>query len=348
MSVAGTCSRTGPTIFSDSDCGCAAIDHDFSFRVTLPDSPSATATGLECNDAVVVPLGLKTSFDQDGFVAIPNVLDESTVKALNERLECVLLQGDYNRNQPPDKVPKISATTVSMSTPHKRVYQIINIHKCDCLFHQLATSATLGRVVAQLAGWTSIRLAQDQVWAKPPGAAPLVFHRDAPYFQFDDPRLVTVWIALDTMHATLGPLEYVPGSHNWDSSSASSGSMRQFYSNKNSSYDTMMRAAAEREGLKDINVVSMAGLPAGSITIHHGTTWHGSGKNHSPTQPRRGLGLHFVPGPVHFTMQAKKSKLYSKYVPDHCTSDEDLQQIPLDANEFPITWQQYTLLEGSE
>jgi len=64
-----------------------------------------------------------------------------------------------------------------------KVLQVINIQKCDALFRILATSRALGKVVSQLAGWAEgARLAQDQVWAKPPGASPLVFHRDSPYF----------------------------------------------------------------------------------------------------------------------------------------------------------------------
>ena len=67
--------------------------------------------------------------------------------------------------------------------------------------------------MAQLAGWPSgARLAQDQVWAKPPGAPPLVFHRDSPYFDFSPADVVTVWLALDEMRPALGPLELPSGS----------------------------------------------------------------------------------------------------------------------------------------
>lgn len=51
------------------------------------------------------------------------------------------------------------------------------------------------------------RLAQDQVWAKPPGAGPLVFHRDSTYFDFNPADVTTVWLALDDMVPELGPLE---------------------------------------------------------------------------------------------------------------------------------------------
>ena len=71
-------------------------------------------------------------------------------------------------------------------------------------------------------------------------------------------------------------------------------------------------------------------------TTHHGRTWHGSGKNLSATWPRRGLGLHFVPANVRFTMEAIKSQLWRPYVENHMESLQALK-VPMDV--FPITWQ---------
>ena len=42
----------------------------------------------------------------------------------------------------------------------------------------------LGEFVANLMEWKGSRVAQDQVWAKPPLSSALVFHRDSPYFDF--------------------------------------------------------------------------------------------------------------------------------------------------------------------
>jgi hypothetical protein len=42
-------------------------------------------------------------------------------------------------------------------------------------------SPSLARLVAQLGGWRGARVANDQIWAKPPGAAPITFHRDSTY-----------------------------------------------------------------------------------------------------------------------------------------------------------------------
>ena len=148
-----------------------------------------------------------------------------------------MLRGEYDTGVPPDKRPKVpkgpGALGFSGERRGARTVQMINVWKADSAFAALARSPTLGRLVAQTAGWASgARLAQDQawatdpnpspspsrspsrspnpscsrsrspspspspnpdqVWAKPPGAPPLVFHRDSPYFDFAPSDVVTV------------------------------------------------------------------------------------------------------------------------------------------------------------
>lgn len=214
-----------------------------------------------------------------------------------------------------------------------KVLQIINIHKANALFRKLETSPALATIVSRLAGWEAFggaRLAQDQVWAKPPGAPPLVFHRDAPYFMFEPSDVVTVWLALDDMDDELGPLEYVVGSHLWGDGRV--GSAGQFFQSDTKS---LLRSAAEREGIdsRTLEFVSMGGLKRGGLSIHHGKIWHGSAKNSSGDRPRRGLGLHFVPANVRFTASASKSRLWRSYV----SSVDDPSKAELSEEDFPLS-----------
>ena len=147
---------------------------------------------------------------------------------------------------------------------------------------------------------------------------------------------MTVWIALDNMDPELGPLEYVKSSHNWgDGRVGSSNSFFQSDNGKN-----LLYSAAQREGIEDpehsLEIVSTAGMKAGSLSIHNGKTWHGSGKNNSAERPRRGLGLHFVPGHVRFTREARKSRLWRGYIPDD--DKIDLDEIELSEEDFPLVW----------
>lgn len=50
----------------------------------------------------------------------------------------------------------------------------------------------------------------------------------------------------------------------------------------------------------------------------------------------RGIGLHFVPCCVHWTEDAKKSRLWRKYVDKY--EGNDLKDLPVDKVDFPVTW----------
>ena len=100
--------------------------------------------------------------------------------------------------------------------------------------------------------------------------------------------------------------------------------------------NALLHSAAERESIpiESIEIESMAGLRAGSISIHDGCTWHGSKKNRSKCRPRRGLGLHFVPRPVQFTQDASKSRLWKSYV----EGVDDVSHVELPEEDFPVVW----------
>lgn len=102
----------------------------------------------------------------------------------------------------------------------------------------------------------------------------------------------------------------------------------------------MLYSAAKLEGVpeSELDIISLAGMKAGGISIHNGRTWHGSGKNNS-NRPRRGLGLHFVPGNIKFTSDARKSKLWRSYVPDD-VRDEELENVAISEDDFPLVWKQ--------
>jgi ectoine hydroxylase-related dioxygenase (phytanoyl-CoA dioxygenase family) len=348
---------------------CTMAAEPLSFTISL----QPNAENDDPSNLPIVPQHARESFSEDGFVVVENVLSKEHVDALNDRLEDIL-RGTYDRGKAPDKTPRLlklskaqsscsdkcgnlNKTTATEPSGTKKikknlspaagplgfsgnlqnvkVLQVINVHKADAVFRQFACSMALGKVVAELAGWEDgARLAQDQVWAKPPGAPPLVFHRDAPYFMFEPACVVTVWLALDDMDAELGPLEYVRGSHKWGHGRV--GTANQFFQNDFFQSNGLLESAAAKEGIvKDLDIVSMAGLRAGGLSIHDGLTWHGSGRNQSRKRPRRGLGLHFVPASVHFTDQAIHSSLWKPYVMDA----EDPAAVELPAEDFPISWQ---------
>jgi hypothetical protein len=268
----------------------------------------------------------------------PKDMDTRTPKTDERRLATAT---DATYRKTTKKVsPAAGPLGFSGNLQNVKVLQVINVHKSDSLFRKLACCPALGKVVADLMGWKDgARLAQDQVWAKPPGGAPLTYHRDSPYFMFSPAAVATVWIALDHMDPELGPLEYVVGSHKWDRGRV--GSANQFFQSNGGV--SLLNSAVADNGLstRDVQVVSMAGLQAGGLSIHNGLTWHGSARNTSRDRPRRGLGLHFVPVSVRFTEEAVFSQLWGHYVEDA----EDASQVELPLQDFPISWKPNALDE---
>ena len=104
---------------------------------------------------------------QAGFVRIEQLVPQATAAHLAERLERVL-RGEYDTGVPPDKRPKVPKGTGALGFSGERrgvrTVQMINVWKADSAFAALVRSPTLGRLVAQMAGWASgARVAQDQV-----------------------------------------------------------------------------------------------------------------------------------------------------------------------------------------
>jgi phytanoyl-CoA hydroxylase len=294
----------------------------------------------------------KESFRREGFAVLPFVLSPSQVDELNFQLEQIL-RGTYDRGIPPDKQPRLIKTKLppnpqlskastataalgfSGNYQNVKVLQLINVHKCNSSFRNVATLSSIGSWVGRLTGWKSgVRLVQDQVWAKPPGSPPLAYHRDSPYFMFDPPDVVTVWIALDDMTQDIGPIEYIRGSHLWTTDNGRCwGTARQFFQDRGGT--GLLKLAAMQAGVQDtLSSISMAGLLAGGMSIHDGRTWHGSAANTSTTKPRRGLGLHFVPANIVFTDQARHSRIWKSYV----EGVDDPSKAPISDEDFPIVW----------
>jgi hypothetical protein len=107
--------------------------------------------------------------------------------------------------------------------------EMCNVWKSDRLIASIVLSEDMGRMVANIMGWESVRIGQDDlIWKAPvsnnhaesPSSTTTVgFHQDSVYIsnQFEpyENSSVTVWMALDDASKETGCVEYVPGSHLW-------------------------------------------------------------------------------------------------------------------------------------
>lgn len=256
------------------------------------------------------------TFERDGFVVVPNVLDAATIEAARTRFE-PLFSGDFETSLQPDEW---NWRTGSGAPDVTR--QICNGWKADRTVASIVLRADIGAACARLRGWPGARINQDNVIWKPPGTKPLGFHQDDSYQDWIIPsEMVTCWMTLDDTRADQGTIEYVRGSHLWPLAPPIS----QFHAPDDPLAD--MRLAAEAAGVDAPDIVPIE-VPAGNAVFHHGRTWHGSRANRGEN-PRRSIVAHCMSSDARFH-EKNVSGIYSRYR-RHGTDE-------MDESFFPVLW----------
>ena len=81
---------------------------------------------------------------------------------------------------------------------YKNVFvQCVNLWKTSEKIKGLILNAELGRLAADLAGTSGVRLYHDHAMVKQPWANPTNFHVDNPYDPFYSYQAIMFWVALD-------------------------------------------------------------------------------------------------------------------------------------------------------
>jgi hypothetical protein len=261
----------------------------------------------------------KHQFDEDGFLVVDRLIQDSQVEILRERFDR-LFHGEFETGVMPDEVNWQEATgDPSLSR------QICNGWKADRAIAEVVLSEDLGKGIAELGDWPGTRIMIDNIIWKPPGTRALGFHQDNAYLEWFSPtELLSCWIALDDTVAEGGTLEFVRGSHKW----AHLKPEGEFHGPEE--YRKYMEIAAEREGIEP--EIVFIEVPKGGGSFHHGWTWHGSGKNMA-TRPRRSLVLHAMRSDVEYVPEhlgQGTGSIYGRY--------KRLADNTIDENYFPVLW----------
>ncbi len=263
----------------------------------------------------------KQCFQQDGFLVVDSLIDVDRLPVLQQAFED-LFCGKFETGLRPDEVNWQQA-----DGDPERTRQICNGWKANRDIARVVLDESLGRKIAQLSGWSGVRIMIDNVIWKPPGTKSLGFHQDSAYLDWFRPAdLLTCWIALDDTSADGGTIEFVRGSHRWTLSEPEG----EFHAP--AQYRLPMQKAAAREKV-DPEIVYVE-VPAGGGSFHHGWTWHGSGENRAQI-PRRSLVLHAMRSDVEYVPENFDrgiGPIYSRY--------KHLGDNLLDENYFPILWRE--------
>lgn len=230
------------------------------------------------NDRHTAPFsaGQVADFQRDGFLGPVPILTMEEVLALRERVDYLCQNLD---SLEPELYEVEAAHT---ARPEDVVCHFLGGWRVDERLRELVFDPRLTRAAAQLLGVDRLRFWHDQVFYKPaghPGVVP--WHQDYSYWTRTAPaRHVTINILLDNADEESGCLQFVPGSQEWG----------------------LLPSVGFDQPLEKIRESLLAGqefvpravpVAAGSATIHHSHTLHGSGPNRS-SRPRRALAFNYM------------------------------------------------------
>lgn len=197
------------------------------------------------------------SFREQGFVKLKHVLSCETIGYYGEEITRLTLELNTQK-----------APLAERNTYDRAFLQVANLWQSSCRVREFVMGQKLARVAAQLLSVSGVRLYHDQALYKEPHGGITPAHADQYYWPFATDRSITVWIPLQDVPQTMGPLAFFAGSHK-----AQMGR------------DLPISDASERTvtAAMESHHFDMVEEPfeLGDVSFHRGWTFHRAGSNTS-------------------------------------------------------------------
>jgi hypothetical protein len=137
-----------------------------------------------------------------------------------------------------------------------------------------ALSPRLARLAAELLGVTAVRLYHDNGLSKQPGCGRTPWHYDGHHFPIATRNVCTVWVPLQAIPRTMGPLAFARGMDVIDL-------LADIPFNKfDSSYDRQIIERLRQHRVE----VDDSPFDLGEISFHHNLSFHTAGPNRTTTE----------------------------------------------------------------
>lgn len=148
--------------------------------------------------------------------------------------------------------------------------RLLHAYSRDRLFRDWSTSRELKRILSDLFGTGEVRLSQchhNCVMTKHPGFSSVtLWHQDNRYWNFDEPNLISVWLALGDERRDNGCLRIIPGSHHLEIDRGR--------------FDAAIFLRPDLKENKDlIKQASPVVLHQGDVLFFHSRLFHAAGRN---------------------------------------------------------------------
>ncbi len=204
-------------------------------------------------------------YHEQGYLVIENVIDDETIRELC-KITAEFIDQSRNIHQ--------SNPVYDIGRGHTQDYPVVrrikDPVKQHAVYDKVMRSDAILDIVADLVG-PNIRFDHSKLNFKPPGGdAAIEWHQDWAFYPYTNQDMLAVGVLLDDCDSNNGPLMVLPRSHKG-----------RVY---NHHHDGFFVGAIDldTDALDTSEAVALTGN-AGTITIHHVRTVHGSRENHYDT-----------------------------------------------------------------
>ena len=206
-------------------------------------------------------MNLRESYDQDGYVLVPGVLDAETITEAQAHVEWLMAR------HPGTRPEQLGHTLVAD----------------DPFWVRLVGDPRLLDVAEQFIG-PDIALFASHYISKPPlDGQPVLWHQDGAYWPLRPMAVVTLWLAVDDSLPENGCLRVIPGTHRLPLQAL----------RRRTDVANVLNSEID-PALVDASRAVDCALVAGGVEVHHPNLIHGSNANHSPRR-RCGLTIRYIP-----------------------------------------------------
>lgn len=230
---------------------------------------------------------LKKSFDLDGFVFIPEFLDQEEITTIKSKLEELIQH----------RLQEIAPNHVFYEDKNdpSTLKQLQDLQKYDPFFAAMLTGSRFEKIAATLLG-EKVTGKTIEYFNKPSKIGkPTPPHQDNFYFMLDPSQALTMWLGLEDVDEENGCVRYLKGSH--------LKGMRPHGRTQTSGFSQAITDYGEKE--KKEEEIFFCTKP-GDLLIHHSMTIHRADGNISENRTRKALGFIYFGGSAKEDTENKK------------------------------------------
>ena len=262
----------------------------------------------------------REAYAADGALYLPGVLETSWIDRLKESME--ELEVRERRDGPPDEF-----------------FSRTRLWQHDQRLRAIVFESPAAGIAAQFLGVERVRLLYDQIFIKAPATSVRTpWHNDLPNWPVRGTQLITVWVALDTIGAGNGRLEFLRGSHRWDHWVSGlyadvDGRVTHFHVSdpETESQESLAADYAELLAQVDQHEILAWDTQPGDAVVFHALTIHGATGNAHSKNKRRAYSMRFAgPDVCYYAGPASNVGIKSN---DLASGD------PLSGEQYPVVYQ---------